>query len=344
MGLGTIGFGLISVGCSSDVSDAPDASLERPNAVAVTQQELQQELQQQCNTDDEFAWVPEGNFGYGSDRAERDYAYRISALAIVRSPKSTQSPEIPLDPEAVIQAEQRLRQRRWFDREPQQQVRSLPGFCIQKNLVTNADYHQFTQTTGHRAPDISETDYQTQGFLVHPYSSVERYRWIDQQYPPGSDHHPVVLVSYNDALAYAEWKGTQDQVQYRLPTAEEWEKAARGTEGIYFPWGNEWMDDATNWAETYQLTTVPNHSAQIQEPGTTAIATFPLSQSRYGINDMAGNVFEYTSTLRRRNNRTRSVMKGCSWDDLPGFCRAAYEHTRPIESRHILFGFRLIKE
>ena len=67
------------------------------------------------------------------------------------------------------------------------------------------------------------------------------------------------------------------------------------------------------------------------------------SRSPYGVEDMAGNVFEYTSTLRSQIVRTVSVMKGCSWDDLPGFCRAAYFHTRPIQSRHILFGFRLVQ-
>ncbi|MEO0355699.1 MAG: sulfatase-modifying factor protein, partial [Cyanobacteria bacterium P01_A01_bin.3] len=58
----------------------------------------------------------------------------------------------------------------------------------------------------------------------------------------------------------------------------------------------------------------------------------------------SGNVFEYTSTVQERNGQPVSVMKGCSWDDLPGFCRAAYRHTRPIDSLHILFGFRLVRE
>jgi formylglycine-generating enzyme required for sulfatase activity len=55
---------------------------------------------------------------------------------------------------------------------------------------------------------------------------------------------------------------------------------------------------------------------------------------------MAGNVFEFTSTLG--NGQSTVVMKGCSWDDSPGLCRAAYRHTRPVTSRHILFGFRLV--
>ena len=50
-----------------------------------------------------------------------------------------------------------------------------------------------------------------------------------------------------------------------------------------------------------------------------------------------------SSTLETRQNRAVSVMKGCAWDDSPGFCRAAYRHTRPVESRHIFFGFRLVR-
>jgi len=179
------------------------------------------------------------------------------------------------------------------------------------------------------------------------------YLWEGDRPPEGRAEHPVVLVSYDDAVAYAQWRGTQDQVRYRLPTAPEWEKAARGEDGRYFPWGNAWQDSATNWADATQVIGNPSATESETEadsgfvadtPGTSAIATFPLSQSVYGVQDMAGNVFEYTSTLRQQVQTTRSVMKGCSWDDLPGFCRGAYEHTRPTQSRHILFGFRLVKE
>jgi len=285
-----------------------------------------------CTSDPDFAWVTEGPFLSGSDEAERDAGYRFSAEGWV-----TQSAQIPDTPEAVAQAEQRLRQRRWFDREPERERRSLPGFCIQRNLVTQADYQAFVTATGHRAPSISAEDYQAQGFLVHPYEDVEPYLWRNGSYPEGKVDHPVVLVSYTDALTYAEWLGNRDGATYRLPTALEWEKAARGENGRYFPWGNDWQDDATNWIGSGL-------------EGTSAIATFPLSRSPYGVEDMAGNVFEYTSTVLDEGggggdrSGSVSVMKGCSWDDLPGFCRGAYRHTRPIESRHILFGFRLVKQ
>ncbi|MEB3210902.1 MAG: SUMF1/EgtB/PvdO family nonheme iron enzyme [Leptolyngbyaceae bacterium] len=279
-----------------------------------------------CLADPAFVWIPSGEFVSGSDETERDAGYRVSAEGWVAISQNT-----PNTPESLERIEQRLRQQRWFDAEPPRERRSLPGFCLQQNLVTQAEYRAFVAATIHRAPDISADDYQEQGFLVHPYTDVEPYRWRNGTYPDGKAQHPVVLVSYDDAIAYAEWRSDQEGEAYRLPTALEWEKAARGEDGRYFPWGNDWRDDGTNWIGS-------------GSEGTSAIATFPLSRSPYGVGDMAGNVFEYTSTLVSRGDTPVSVMKGCSWDDLPGFCRAAYRHTRPIDSRHILFGFRLVKE
>lgn len=277
-------------------------------------------MPERCAAQPGFAFVPAGAFIAGSDRTERDYAYQISAEALADTPT------------AIAEAKSNLRQRRWFDFEPERQSLNLPAFCIQRQLVTNQDYQAFVEATGHRPPGISVPEYETQGFLVHPYSEVEPYLWRNQAFPSGEANHPVVLVSYDDAVAYAQWKGRQDGQRYRLPTAEEWEKAARTEDGRYFPWGNQWQAEATNWAEQGDYHTSP-------------IAAYPLSRSAYGIDDMAGNVFEYTSTLQAdQDNQLESVMKGCSWDDLPGFCRAAYRHQRPTGSRHILFGFRLVME
>lgn len=272
--------------------------------------------QADCEAQAGFAFVEGGDFIAGSDRLERDYAYEITAMGRADSPA-----EIP-------ETEAKYRQQGWFDREPTRQTVNLPAFCLSQNLITNADYQLFVQAIGHREPGISAADYQAQGFLVHDYSEVEPYLWQNGQYPVGQGQHPVVLISYEDALAYVEWRSQQDNVSYRLPTALEWEKAARGTDGRYFPWGSEWQNDATNWSK---------HGPR----GTSAIAAYPASRSPYGIEDMAGNVFEYTSTL---TDESEVILKGCGWDDYPGFCRAAYQHDRPIDSRHILFGFRLVVE
>jgi formylglycine-generating enzyme required for sulfatase activity len=274
---------------------------------------------QTCQADPNFVFIPGGKFLAGSDQTERDYGYRISAEAMAGK-------EI----DRISQFEQQLRAKHWFEAEEPRQARTLPGFCIRRNLVTNQDYQAFVQATHSPPPQISETDYQHQGFLVHAYAEVRPYLWQNDLYPDGMGQHPVVLVSYDDAVAYAHWKGQQDHRVYRLPTAIEWEKAARGTEGRYFPWGNDWRAEATNWSGSGLA-------------HTSVVGAFPLSRSIYGVEDMAGNVFEFTSTLRQVRSQTVAVMKGCSWDDLPGFCRAAYQHTRPIASRHILFGFRLVR-
>ncbi|MBP0016060.1 MAG: SUMF1/EgtB/PvdO family nonheme iron enzyme [Cyanobacteria bacterium SBLK] len=272
-----------------------------------------------CGDDGEFILIPEGEFISGSDRAERDYAYQISAIAAAKN-----AVDIPRE-------EELLRQKRWFDGESDRKKTQLPAFCMRRNLITNEDYRVFVMETGYRSPEISESEYQEQGFLVHPYAEVRSYLWENQNYPEGENQHPVVLVSYEDALAFADWKSQKDAYTYRLPTTKEWEKAARSPDGRYFPWGDRWQDEATNfWGSDLWHTS--------------AIASYPLSQSAYEVEDMAGNVFEWTQTLVKRGLQTRAILKGCSWDDLPGFCRGAYQHTRPIESRHILFGFRLVRE
>lgn len=298
---------LLLIGCQERVTEyEPAAEAEITQAA--------------CEANSGFVYVEGGDFIAGSDRTERDYAYRISAEGFAD------------DPADVAAAEAGYREQGWFDREPGRQTVDLSAFCMNKNLVTNADYQAFVQATGHRSPGISAAEYQEQGFLVHDYSEVEPYLWQGDQYPAGQGQHPVVLVSFEDVLAYAEWRANQDGVSYRLPTTLEWEKAARGTDGRYFPWGSEWRDDATNWAKN-------------GPEGTSDIGAYPLSQSPYGIEDMAGNVFEYTNTLVEQSSTEAEVLlKGCGWDDYPGFCRAAYEHDRPVDSRHILFGFRLVME
>ncbi|MGK7926694.1 MAG: formylglycine-generating enzyme family protein [Spirulina sp.] len=156
-----------------------------------------------CGDDGEFILIPEGEFISGSDRAERDYAYKISAIAAAKTP------------EYVPQEEKLLRQKRWFDGEPSRQTTFLPNFCIGRNLITNEDYQTFVKETGYRPPEISETEYQKQGFLVHPYTEVQPYLWKNKNYPEGENQHPVVFFSYEDVRAFADWKSQKDSYTYR---------------------------------------------------------------------------------------------------------------------------------
>ena len=144
------------------------------------------------------------------------------------------------------------------DEAPVREV-DLPAFRIDKFEVINADFAQFVEATGY------QTDAEQEGRAKNWRSAAE-----------GKDNHPVVYVSWNDAAAYCQWVGK------RLPTEAEWEKAARGTDGRIYPWGNEWDPAKANVKETGLR-------------GTATVGSFGAGASPYGVEDMTGNVWEWTA-------------------------------------------------
>jgi formylglycine-generating enzyme required for sulfatase activity len=155
---------------------------------------------------------------------------------------------------------------------------------------------------------------------------VQRFLWGAGKPPPGRLTHPVVLVSQADAAAYCQWYGEVVGYPLRLPTEAQWEKAARGAKGVYFPWGDAFDPDLLNSYDRGPFDTVP-------------VGQYPLGKSPYGVLDMAGQVFEWTSTTWK-DTPLKFVVKGGSWDDLPGVTRCAARHGRPAHLKHILIGFR----
>ncbi len=135
----------------------------------------------------------------------------------------------------------------------------LPAFEIDRFEVTNADFATFVETTAY----VTEAE------------KAGKKTWRDE-FTDGKENHPVVRVTWNDAVAYCEWLGK------RLPTEAEWEKAARGTEGFSFPWGNEWDTTKANVKATGLR-------------GTTAVGSFGAGASPYSVEDMVGNVWEWTA-------------------------------------------------
>ena len=159
---------------------------------------------------------------------------------------------------------------------------TLATFWIDRYEVTNDAYARFVQTTGHRAPAHS-----------NPASTL----WENNAPMSGIGTHPVVNVSWEDAVAYCAWLGK------RLPTEAEWEKAARGTDGRRYPWGNEWdfkkANSASYWAgrtidfqsgADWEAFWIKGEGAKIsKEKGikgevlTMPVASFPESASPYGL-------------------------------------------------------------
>jgi len=114
-----------------------------------------------------------------------------------------------------------------------------------------------------------------------------------------------------------------------LPSELEWEKAARGTDGRIFPWGNIFDPAKLNSHDRGPFDTTP-------------VGRYPTGANPFGLLDAAGQVFEWTSSAAGAG---RAIVKGGSWDDRGcGVCRPAARHARPVMIKHILIGFRLVRQ
>lgn len=255
----------------------------------------------------EVVSIPAGPFIAGSSTAEREAAYRLDEAAYGHSV---------------------TRDNRWYDRERRPDTADLPSFAITRTPVTNGQYAAFVAEAGHRPPDVDRGEWASYG-LVHPFERTRRHAWRNGTPPPGRAEHPVVLVSHADAVAYADWLSAKSGQRWRLPSELEWEKAARGTDGRRFPWGDDWRPDRLNSADLGPFDTLP-------------VGRFPAGASPFGMLDAGGQVFEWTASP---GNAGRFLVKGGSWDDRGcGVCRPAARHARPEELRHILIGFRLVRD
>ncbi len=251
--------------------------------------------------------VETGPFVAGSDRAEREAAYR-------------------LDEEAY--GHDATRRQGWYEGERPRGVARTGAYHITRTPITNRQYAAFIAATGHPAPDVEPDTWRGYG-LVHPYSRTRRFAWRHSRPPQGRERHPVVLVAHDDATAYAAWLTSVTGAIWRLPSELEWEKAARGTEGWRFPWGDGFEPGRLNSHDRGPFDTVP-------------VGTFRDGASPSGLLDAAGQVYEWTAS---ETSPGRFLVKGGSWDDKGcGICRPAARHSRPGELKHILIGFRLVRE
>lgn len=252
--------------------------------------------------------IPAGAFLAGSDPAEREYGYVLDEQAYGHG---------------------RTREWGWYDDERPRTKYSLPSFIITRTPITNRQYAAFVAATGHAAPDVDRDTWRGYG-LIHPYERTRRHAWLDGKPPPGREDHPVVLVSHADAETYAAWLSARSGKRWRLPSELEWEKAARGNGGSIFPWGPRFDPSRLNSHDRGPFDTEP-------------VASHSEGASPFGLQDAAGQVFEWTASPAAGDGRF--LVKGGSWDDKGcGVCRPAARHGRPAGLKHILIGFRLVAD
>jgi formylglycine-generating enzyme len=316
---------------------------------------------------------------------------------------------VPVEPREAVTAEAHINMARvaggifrmgsdqhYSEEAPAHRV-NVDSFWIDITPVTNAQFREFVAATGHVtyaeiAPDPKDypgaLEHMLQaGSLVFtpPKQAVDLSNWAlwwrftfgatwRAPYGPGSsidglDDHPVVHVAYADALAYARWAGKE------LPTEAEWELAARGgLDGAEFAWGDEFTPGNRHMANTWQGEFPLQNLATDGYERTSPVRTY--AANGYGLYDMIGNVWEWTSDWFSskhtpdkpkaccipRNPRgarqldsydacqptiriPRKVLKGGSFLCAPNYCRRyrpAARHAQPIDTSTCHIGFRCV--
>jgi serine/threonine-protein kinase len=197
---------------------------------------------------------------------------------------------------------------------------TVAPFMMDKTEVTNAEYAVFVRETNHAAP----------------------VNWGGPKPPFGQELWPVVNVSFDDANSFAAWRSKRDGVQYRLPTEAEWEYAARnGDKSDLYPWGQNWDEK----------------SAVLKEATPSPVGSRPTGRNRWGVSDLIGNVWEWTSskvsvypgnpaTVPTAMVDLVTIKGGCYVSDPANPDKPVSSAMRdfiPATTRTTLLGFRLVR-
>ena len=220
---------------------------------------------------------------------------------------------------------------------------------IGRFLVTQDEYARFVNATGYPAPAILRLPLITANRNDQLFRANARpYLWDGGSPPVGQGSHPVVLVRYDDAVAYCQWFSEVLGRRVRLPTEAEWEKAARGgLEGRRYPWGDDEVDASRG---NFLADPVLKH-----QRGTRPTGMYP--SNGYGLYDMAGNAWQWVSDWyapdyygagemrdpRGPDTGVMRIVRGGSWvSEDPRMLRCACRHHVPPDTYAYSVGFRIV--
>jgi serine/threonine protein kinase len=204
-----------------------------------------------------------------------------------------------------------------------QRTATLAPVMVDRHEITNADFAAFVEQTGHR------TTAEKRGYSWSGFTKGTDLSW---RAPTRNASHlnrlgfPVVHVSRFDAEAYCKSQGK------RLPSEEEWEFAARGPDRRTFPWGNEWRAEHAIWG---------GEGAKRLQP----VASLPAGASPDGLQDMSGNVWEWTRSEVPTSQGAEAILKGGSWLEVnPATLRGAARFQEQASYSSSDVGFRCVKD
>jgi formylglycine-generating enzyme required for sulfatase activity/calcineurin-like phosphoesterase family protein len=239
----------------------------------------------------------------------------------------------------TVPAGEFIRGSKKYSREKPRERIFLDAFEIGVYPVTNWEFKQFVDDNGYQ----EEKYWPAPGWQWRcDENIIEPLFWWDREW--NGPNFPVVGVSWYEAAAYAGWLSKKTGKKYRLPTEAQWEKAARGTDGREYPWGNEFDKNLCNSRECGLNRTSP-------------VGIFPDGKSPYGCMDMAGNVLEWCSDWfdedyykkspkknpRGPDNGSGRVLRGGVWGFGAPRCRAAFRGCDEPARRAVGVGFRLLR-
>jgi sulfatase modifying factor 1 len=253
-------------------------------------------------------------------------AWMAWSLATAASPGPPTTPTSPGNDEVELvqipAGEFTMGHKGSYDTLPERRVH-LPTFFIDKYEVTNIRYKRFIDATGHKVP-----------WSQDPAAAAYIWDWQKRLYPSGKGDDPVVLVSWEDAVAFCGWVGKS------LPTEAQWEKAARGPQGHAYPWGDVWVAGKANTSESKLGQTAP-------------VGTFKEDVSPYGVHDMGGNVSEWVQEwfapypgnplISYEEKEKYKVLRGGSWDYYHSIATAHHRQYALPLSQMTAIGFRCVR-